>query len=503
MTVTRVVAPVVAVLLATAACDPVGPNYVRPTPPVPDQFAHAGPWKEAVPQETISRGDWWTVFGDPALNTLQLEAVKQNPDLQAVSKRVLQAQAIAGISRSYLYPEVDAGALVQRFANNSNFSTLVDPATVTANTATISGAYKGVPLYATYEIDFWGRVRRQTESAMAELGASVAAYQTAMLTLNGEVAQTYFELRSTDELLRLVNENIKLHRGTVGLFRARRVDGLSSDVMLLEMETALRTTEAQAQTLAVQRSRLVNRLAVLTGANPEGFTVAPQPFRPSIPAVPVGVPSDLLQRRPDIARAERELAAYNAQIGVATAAYYPSVVLTAAVGYESFDLSTLTNPTNNIWGIGLSLFQTIFNAGRTTLNVERTRAAYEEKVAQYQALLLRSFQEVETALSGLSLLSQQARFQAQAVSTASRSSVLAGQRFSQGLTSQIDVFVAQRSELTSRTTSVQIANDQLMTTVALIKALGGGWQDRAGQAPEGLKSMWAPPIPGPAAPPAR
>ena len=494
----RVVSSVAAAVIAVAACDPVGPDYVRPTPPVPTQFAETGPWKEAVPQDTIGRGDWWTVFADPVLNNLQLEAVRQNPDLQAVSKLVLQAQAIAGISKSYLYPAVNAGALVQRFANNSNFATLVDPATVTASTGTISFAYKGVPLYATYEIDFWGRVRRQAESAMAELSASVAAFQTAMLTLNGEVAQTYFELRTTDELLRLINDSIKLYRGSVGLFRARRVDGLSSDVMLLEMETSLRTTEAQAQTLAVQRSRLVNRLAVLTGVNPEGFSVAQQPFQRTVPAVPVGVPSDLLQRRPDIAQAERELAAYNAQIGVATAAYYPSVMLTTAVGYESFHLSTFTNPTSNIWGIGLSLFQTIFNAGRTTLNVERTRAAYQEKVALYQALLLKSFQEVETALSGLNLLGQQARLQQQAVGTASRTSALAGQRFSQGLTSQIDVFVAQRAELTSRTLSVQIANDQLMTTVALIKALGGGWQDRGKQVPEGSKSMWAPPMPKPA-----
>src|SRR5262245_2550248 len=326
-----------------AACT-VGPDYVPPRPDVPPQFAEAGPWKEGAPQDAIARGDWWAIFSDPVLNGLQVAALKQNPDLKAVTQRVLQAQAVAGISRSYQFPEINAGALAQRFANNSNFATLVDPATVTANTPMISFAYKAVPLYATYEIDLWGRMRRQTESAMAELGASIAAYQTALLTLNGEVAQTYFEVRATDELVRIINESIALHRDTLGLVRQRRVDGLSSDLAVSEAETALRVIEAQAQTLSQQRVRLANKLAVLTGAQPEGFAVTRQPFTQPVPAVPVGLPSDLLQRRPDIAKAEREIAAANAKIGVAIAAYFPSIVLTASVGYESFDLSTLTNP---------------------------------------------------------------------------------------------------------------------------------------------------------------
>jgi len=483
-----------AALVSLAACDPVGPNFARPEAPVPAQFIEAGPWKEAVPQDTIARGDWWTVFGDPVLNDLQGEAIKRNPDLKAVAARVLQAQAIAGISSSYLYPEVSAGVLYQRFANNSNFTIPVDSATVTASTETISNAYKAVPLYASYEIDFWGRIRRQRESAMAELGAGIAAYQTALLTLNGDIAQTYFEIRTVDELIRILNDSIRLHRETFSLVRARRLDGLSNDVALSEAETALRTIEAQFQTLEARRVRLVNRLAILTGSNTEGFALATQPFAWAVPAVPVGLPSDLLQRRPDIAKAERELAAYNARIGVAIAAYFPSVVLTSSIGFESFDLATLTNPTSNIWGIGISLLQQLFNAGRISLNVERTKAAYEEQVALYQALLLRAFQEVETALASLSLLSQQIRQQQLAVDSATRTATIASQRFNQGLTSMLDVLVAQRAALASRTIAVQIANEQLMITIALIKALGGGWQDRARQLPQGSRSMWAPPL---------
>ena len=481
-----------AVFALLAACEPVGPNYVRPEVAIPAQLTEAEPWQVGVPQDAIGRGDWWTVFEDPTLDGLQVEAVKQNPDLKAVAARVLQAQALAGISTSYLYPEINAGGLAQRYANNSNFVTLVPPSPITDNEARITSAFKAVPLFATYEIDFWGRLRRQSESARAEMGASIAAYQTALLTLNGEVAQTYFEVRTTDELLRLITESIALHRNTLNLFKARRVDGLSSDIVLSDVEIALRTTEAQAQTLEAQRIKLANKLAVLVGTNPEQFTIGKQPYGRSVPSIPVGLPSDLLQRRPDVARAERELAAYNAQIGVAVAAYFPTIALTSSVGFESYALSTLVNPLNNIWGVGMSLFQQVFNAGRTGLNVERARAAYQERVALYQALLLKVFQEVETALAGLRLMNQQARYQQQAVASANRTVLLTSQRFQQGLNSMVDVLIAQRAALASQAVAIQITNDQLMTTVALIKALGGGWQDRAQQIPEGSPSMWAP-----------
>jgi multidrug efflux system outer membrane protein len=481
-------------LATIVACDPVGPNYARPKTDIPEAFAEAGPWKEALPQDTIARGDWWAVFGDPLLNDLQAETVRQSPDLKAAAARVLQAQAVAGISRSYLYPEVNAGALGQRFANNSNATTLVDPGTITENSSVITFAYKAMPLWATYEIDFWGRVRRMSEQAQAEMQASIAAYQTAMLSLNGEVAQTYFEIRTTDELLRLIDENIGVHRATFELFKSRTTDGLTSDVALLDVQTSLRTIEAQAQALHVRRAQLVNKLAVLTGTIPEGFVLAKQPLeRPlerTVPGVPVGLPSDLLQRRPDIAAAERELAASNAKIGVAVAAYFPNVSLTSGVGFEAFAMATVANPTANIWGVGFTLFQSLFNAGRIGLNVERTRAVYEEKVALYQGVLLKAFQEVETALASLSLLERQARFQQEAVDSASRTATLASQRFQQGLNSQLDVLIARRALIASQSIAVQIDNERLGTTVSLIKALGGGWQGRA--VPEGSRSMWAP-----------
>jgi multidrug efflux system outer membrane protein len=480
------------VLFAVAACDPVGPNYVRPQTEVPAQFAGEGPWKQAVPQDSIARGDWWSVFNDPLLNRLEADAVRQNPDLKAAAARVLQSQAAAGIANSYRYPAVNAGGVGSYFANNPNFATLISPADISANNPIMTGAYKTVPLYATYEVDFWGRVRRQSEGAAAELGSSIAAYQTAMLTLNGDVAQTYFDIRTTDELIRIVNRNIELHRGTVDLIRSRKTDGLSNDMALYDVETSLHSTQAQAQTLAAQRVRLVNRLAVLTGTMPESFSLDQQPLDRTVPALPVGLPSDLMQRRPDIARAERDIAAYNAQIGVAVAAYFPSFTLISSVGFDSYSLSTLLNPTSNVWGVATTLFQQIFNAGRVGLNVERARAAYDERVALYKAVLLKAFEEVETALATLSFLEGQIRYQDQAVVSADRASTIASQRFTQGLVSMLDVLSAQRTALAARSAAVQVVNDQLLTTVALIKALGGGWQDRAQQVPEGSKSMWAP-----------
>jgi multidrug efflux system outer membrane protein len=485
----------VAALAALTGCT-VGPDYVRPPADVPTQFAEGGPWKAGEPQDAIARGDWWTIFSDPVLDALQAKATRQNPDVKAVAARVLQAQATAGISRSYLYPSLAGGVIAQRFANNTNFATLVDPATVTENSPLITNGYKAVPIYTAYEIDFWGKIRRQSESAQADLGASIATYHTAMLTLNSDVAQTYFQIRTNDELYRILSADIELHRNTFNLINARQLDGLSNDLAVAETQTALKTSQAQAEAVKAQRATLVNKLAILTGTNPEGFVVESQQQRGErpIPPVPVGLPSDLLQRRPDIARAEREMAAANAQIGVAIAAYFPSIVLTSAVGFESYALSTLVNPTSNIWGVAFSLFQQIFNAGRISLNVERTRAAYEERVALYQASLLRGFQDVETALANLRLLNEQARYQQAAVASANRTALLMAQRFQHGLVSMLDVLIAQRAALASQTVAVQIANEQLVTTVALVKALGGGWQDRPQQLPEGVRSMWAPPL---------
>ena len=465
-----------------SACAPVGPDYVRPASIVSPVFTETGPWSIAAPQDDVGRGDWWTVFADPVLNEFQDQAVKQNPDLLAVAWRVRQAQAITGVSSSYLFPEINFGLVDGRSGISPNSSS--DSPNIPSNvnhgympTLTANGI-AGVPIYANYEIDFWGRIRRQIEASQARLDSSVAAYQTALLTLTGDVAQTYFELRTTDELLRILEENITLRQTARDLVFARRRDGLASDLDLAYVDTELQTTQAELKGIQNSRTQLLYKLAVLVGRQAEGFTIARQPFKLVTPVIPVGLPSDLLQRRPDIAAAERNMVAYNAEIGVAKAAYFPTIQLTGALGFNTSDLSTLANGTSSVWTVGASLFQQIFNAGRIGLNVDRTRAVYQERVAVYQGVLLRAFQEVESSLAGLRFLSGQAVYQNDAVKSADRATFLATKRYRAGLVSLMDVVIAQRASLAAEREAVQISNKQLLTSVALIKALGGGWQVR-------------------------
>ena len=344
-----------------SACAPVGPDYVRPDIAVAPTFTEVGPWAIAEPQDDVGRGDWWTVFADPVLNDFENQAIQKNPDLLAVATRVMQAQAIAGISSTYLYPEINFGLVNGRSGISSNSSS--DTPNIPNNVShgympsfTTNGI-AAIPLYTNYEIDFWGRIRRQIEAAQSRLDSSVAAYQTALLTLTAEVAQTYFELRTTDEMLRILEENIALRQTARDLVAARRRDGLAHDIDLAYVDTDLRTTQAQLAGTEKRRTQLLYRLAVLLGRQPEGFTVTRERFKLVTPVIPIGLPSDLLQRRPDIATAERELVAYNAEIGIATAAYFPTIQLTSALGFNTSDLSTLANGTSSVWAVGASLFQ--------------------------------------------------------------------------------------------------------------------------------------------------
>ena len=460
-------------LVTLAACAPVGPDYVRPNVEVPVKFVENGPWRKALPQDSVSRGDWWTIFNDSLLNDLEEQAVKNNPDLKAVAARVQQARAIAGISESYLYPEVNLGAVASRYAVSQNRPD--QPPNIPNNVAYATDAMTAIPLYASYEIDFWGKLRRQVESSEAKVQASVASYQTALLTLNGEVAQTYFLIRITDELLRILNANIDLRRAARDLTKARRRDGLSSDLDLLFFETEVTSTQALAQSAEKRRIELTYKLAVLIGITPESFKLEPTPFKLITPAVPVDLPSDLLERRPDIAFAERNMAAYNAEIGIAISAYFPSFTFNTGFGFNSYSLNLLTDHNSWIWGLGTSVFMQLFNAGRLGFNVDRSRAAYQEQVALYQGVILKSFQEVESAIAGLRLLERQSAYQKLSVSSADRATMLATKRYQAGLVSMLDVITAQRASLEAETAAIQIANDQLMTSVMLIKALGGGW----------------------------
>jgi multidrug efflux system outer membrane protein len=463
----------VAVLLMSACA--MGPNYTKPKEVLPQAFKETGPWREAVPQDLISRGNWWETFNDADLNELETQAKKTNPGVQMAAARVQQAQAIAGYARSYLYPEINFNPSATRAGVSKTRPD--QPSKQPANVAYDINDFR-VPLYASYELDVWGKLRRLNEAATAQTEATVAAYYVVLLTLEGDIATTYFLIRASDEDLRILRQNIELRRSARNLVAARTKGGLASELDLARAETELAFTQADAEAAVRRRIELEYSLAVLVGVPPEQFQLAARPLELKLPAIPFGLPSDLLERRPDIAQAERLLAARNAQIGVAKAAYFPSIRLTGAVGFESFDLHELLNKDSTIWSIGASLWQPIFTGGRIGLDVDRVRASYDEALAAYHDRVLRAFQEVESSLASSRILAQQAQYQASASANATKATELATARYRSGLIGLLDVIDAQRSSLMAQRQALQVLSSQLLSTVGLIKALGGGWNER-------------------------
>ena len=456
-------------------CMTVGPNYHKPQESLPASFKETGPWKEAAPSDLLARGDWWEIFGDPVLNQLQVDAHRDSPRLQAAIARVEQARAIAGIAESYKYPYVSVEATAARYRASGNRPD--QPSKVPGNVPYESDLFR-IPLYASYEIDVWGKLRRLTESAHAQAQASLAAYQTVLLTMEGDIAQSYFALRIVDEEVRILRSSVDLRRRARDLVAARKQGGIASELDLVRVETELASTEAETEAALRRRADLDHGLAVLLGKLPEDFSLAEHPLHLKAPAIPPELPSQLLERRPDVVEAERLLAARNAEIGVAQAAYFPSIRLTGAVGFESFELSSLFNSDSLIWALAAGLAQPLFDGGRIRGNVERTKAAYQENMALYRQRLLVAFQEVDNALSGLRILNDQALAQTRAVASAEKASTLATARYKAGLVIVLEVIDAERTSLQAQRQSIQILSQQMTTSVALVKALGGGWQGR-------------------------
>ena len=359
----------------------VGPNYHRPATAVPAGYKSTndfGAWKEGAPLDNVPKGSWWEIFGDQTLNELESEAAAANQELKAAMARVEQARATARVARSELFPSINADPSFtrQRYSPNQvpSFGSL------TANSWS-------VPLDLSYEIDIWGRVRRGFESARAEAQGALASFQNVLLTLQADVARNYFTLRALDAELATVIGSVELRHEQVRLVRSRFEGGIGNELDVARAETELATTEADAAALGQQRAELENALAILVGANPSTFKLtaianAGSSWTVQPPAIPAGLPADLLERRPDVAEAERQLAAANARIGVAKAAFFPVVRLTGSGGYLSGDVETLFNWESRVWSIGPSISMPIFAGGRNRANLEHSRAAYEESVAK-------------------------------------------------------------------------------------------------------------------------
>jgi multidrug efflux system outer membrane protein len=460
-----------AALLLLASCS-VGPDYARPSAEAPEGWKEAGPWKEAAPRDAIAKGTWWELFGDPILNELEIRAAWANQDLKAAVARVSQARAIARLAESDFYPTIslDPTASRTKYAKDRPQSPTVQPAGFTVNDFR-------VPLDLSYEIDVWGRVRRSVEAATSNAEASVASYETVRLTLHADVAASYFALRSVDSDRGVLRRTLELRREALRLAQTRLRLGAGNDLDVSRAETELTTTEAEWIGLERRRREIEHALALLTGRPPRELSLPEKPLDVAPPAIPAGLPSELLERRPDVAEAERRLSASNAEIGIARAAYYPRIRLTATGGFESSDLSTLFGWKNSIWSLGAAAVAPLFTGGSTSADVERARFRYEENVALYRQQLLAAFQEVEDGLSGLRVLAEQAEAQARAVASARRTADLSNTRYNAGLVSYLEVVDAERTALQSERLATQIQGQRLVTSVFLIKALGGGWQD--------------------------
>jgi multidrug efflux system outer membrane protein len=451
----------------------VGPDYKAPTNTFPAAYksVELGSWKEGRPLDNVSKGNWWTVFDDRELNDLEQQALQANQNLKGAVARVEQARATARVARSELLPTLDFNPSYnrQRFSPNQNPSF----GNITANSFS-------VPLDLSYEIDLWGRVRRSFESARADAQSTLADYFNFLLTLESDVAQNYFALRALDAEVAIVNSTVDLRREQVRLVRSRFQGGIGNDLDIARAETELATTEADAASLAKQRTELENALAILVGSSPSVFHLPAYTnnWNPRPPEIPAGLPAELLERRPDVSQAERQLASANARIGVAKAAFFPVVSLTASGGYLSGDVNSLFNWESRTWSFGPSVSLPIFAGGRNRANYRKSKAAFEEAVARYRQQVLVAFGEVENSLSGIRHLGDEAAAQDRAVTSSRRAADLAEDRFRSGIVSYLDVVDANRDALSAQRSDAQLTGQRLALTVQLIKALGGGWNQQ-------------------------
>jgi outer membrane protein, multidrug efflux system len=435
-------------------------------------------WKAAEPAEQFARGEWWKLFGDPSLDALETRALAGNQDVRAAAARVEQARAAAGLARSNYWPQIAANGVVVRERTSATTETVLPDQLTTTYRA---------PLSVAWELDLFGRVRHLSASARADAEASAAAFDAVRLSLTSDVAANYFSLRALEQELSLLHDTVALRRRALDLVSTRFRIGTAAELDVARADSELATAEAETAALANQRAALQNALAVLLGAPAPDFAFAPReaaptsPF-PSPPTVPAGLPSALLERRPDIAAAERALASAHERIGVAKAAFFPAISLTGTAGFASGDIDRLFNGDSRIWSIGPSLYLPIFQGGRNRANLERSRAAYDEAVAAFRQRVVVAFREVQDALSATQFLAEQDAAQARALAAARRATALAQTRYDAGYVSYLEVIDAQRTTLAIERASVQLAARRLNTSVALIKALGGGWHRAAGSA---------------------
>ena len=485
---------VIAGITALFAACAIGPDYVKPKTAVPASYKEMENWKVAQPKDEVIRGEWWKIFNDPQLNELEEQVNISNQNIAVAEAQFRQARALVQVTQAGYFPTLTANPSVTRSLKSSNLSTTSGGTGSTSGTGTGStggtpgtsstgSTTKSTPTVSdfklsfdlSWEVDIWGKVRRTVESSRASAEASKADLEAVRLSMQAELAQDYFQLQTLDTQKQFLDATVASYQKSLDLTKNRYAGGIVAKVDVLQAEAQLNSTKSQAIDLGVQRAQLEHAIALLIGKPASDFSLPVAPLVTVPPPIPSGLPSELLERRPDISSAERRVAAANAQIGVAEAAFFPSVTLSALGGYEGVKLSKWLVWPSHFWSVGAAMAEPIFEGGSRWAQTKQARAAYEANVASYRQTVLTAFQEVEDNLAALRILEDEVMVQEEAVKASEQSLALTINQYKAGTVSYLNVIVAQVIMLNNKTVANNILGRRFAASTLLIKALGGGW----------------------------
>ena len=455
----------------------VGPNYQRPAAPITPTFKELPGWKLAMPQDATPKGAWWEAFNDPLLSRLEHQIDTGNQTLREQAAAYDNAQALVDEARANLFPTLSANTGVTRSSSGSGgFSGVTGSTGQISSGGSAARTQYTLESSASWDLDVWGKIRRQVESNVAGAQASAALLANARLSAQASLATDYLDLRVTDALQRVLDDTVRNDTEALRITQNQYTAGVAARSDVLTAQTQLDSARSAAINVGVARAQYEHAMAVLVGVPPAALAIAPVPTVPAVPDTPGLVPATLLERRPDIAEAERTMKSENALIGVAVAAYYPDITLSALFGYVGDPLSGLISSANRVWSLGAAASDAIFEGGARSAAVRAARATYDQSVATYRQTVLTAFQQVEDALSGLRLLAQQEVVQQQTVVDANRAAQIALNEYRAGTQAYTAVITAQNTLLSARQTLLSIQQTRLTDAVILIQALGGGWR---------------------------
>jgi len=468
-------------LLSLTACKPVGPDYSRPGYQAPAAYKEAatavlvpppnpengGQWRPASPSDGMIRGKWWEIYQDPQLNALEERIATDNQTLRQALETYLAAREQVAAARAGLFPTASAALAGSRQKSSANGPS-ANPSRLTFNDFSLAAQ-------AAWEPDFWGRIRRTVEAAHAGAQASAADLASIDLTLHAEMAADYFELRGADAQIRLFNATVADLEHQLDLARRRLDGGVATEADVAQARTQLETVRAQLADLGIARAQLEHAVGTLAGQQLSGFSIPPTPLDLPLPKVPLGVPSQLLERRPDVAVAERRAAAANEQIGIAVSAFYPTITIGGGGGFESLHPGTWIQGPSSLWSLGAQAAELLFDAGRRRALTDQARHAYEAQAAAYRGSIFQAFNEVEDRLSDLRILEQESVVEQGAVASAQHSFDISNQRYKGGVTSYLEVLTAEAALLQNQRTALDLQTRRFVASVGLVRALGGGW----------------------------